>query len=406
MNIHPTTHRTAALRPRHQARTLVALGLVAALLLPLGYLFRQSWTSTGDTARFVAAERTGVAYVDKITILLALLSSAQAAAVRGAAVDAAGVRAAVQEVDQLDPQSTDPLGIRERWAPLPGQIEAALRQKAKGQPALHAYAGPIGLTHGLLRKIGDSSKIVGDPGLDAYHLMDTALLRMPEVIVSTGQLGALAQGAAAGSNSRVAGAAAQIAVAQDRVASAAEAISLGLRTGSDATTSDTLSRTILKPLDEFVAAVDALVKASTALAAWGRGAPAEVDATYRRVHETALALDSAVLDQFDSVLEQRGEDIAGQRRAALLAALVALLAAVILPWLRLPGRVTPSARGSEEAGQVGRRGEPFTPSATGPSEAEPAASVVEARHLISPEPVHVGRVAMPTRQGRQRDDSR
>ena len=257
------THRTVAPRPRSGGRALVAASLVVALVIPLAYLFSQVWTTTGDAQRFVSAERTGAQYVEKLTTLLARLTTAQVAAARGTAVDAEAVRTAVREVDDLDPRATDPLDIRERWAPLPNQIETALRQKGKGQVAHRAYAGPIGLVHGLIGKVGDASKVVRDPELDSYHLMDTALMRVPDVLLDTGQLGAMAHGATTAPSTRVAGAAPQIAVVQDRVARSTEAISLGLRTGADGTSSDTLGSTLLKPLDEFVAAVDGLVKAST-----------------------------------------------------------------------------------------------------------------------------------------------
>jgi len=317
----------------------VAVALVVALVLPLAYLFSQVWTTTGDAQRFVVSERTGVRYAEKLTTLLARLAAAQVATASGTTVDAEAVRSAVKEVDELDPRGTDPLDVRERWGPLPAQIENALRQKGRGQAAQRAYAGPIGLVHGLIGKVGDASKVVRDPELDGYYLVDTAVLRVPDVLLDVGQLGSLAFGATTAPNTRVAGPAPQIAVVQDRVARSTEAISLGLRTGADDTSSDTLGSGVLKPLDELVAAVDGLVRSSTSLATGNKAAPAEVRAATTVVNETALALGEAVLGEFDTLLERRADDLASERLTAGIAIVIAVMIAVVLPWLRrIPGR--------------------------------------------------------------------
>jgi hypothetical protein len=370
------THRSVAPRPRRGGRVLVAIALVVALVLPLAYLFSQVWTTTGDAQRFVTSERTGARYVEKLTTLLARLTAAQVAAVRGTAVDAEAVRSAVKEVDSLDPRGTDSLDLRERWGPLPGQIEIALRQKGRGQAAHRAYAGPIGLVHGLIGKVGDASEVVRDPELDGYHLMDTALVRVPDVLLDAGRLGALAFGATSAPNTRVAGPEPQIAVVQDRVARSTEAISLGLRTGTDGTSSDTLGNNLLKPLDELVAAVDGLVRSSTSLATGNKAAPAQVGTATNLVNETALALGNAVLGEFDALLEQRADDIAGQRRNAVIALVIAVVVAVVLPWFRrIPGR---------------RRADRTTLSTP---------DIVDARDLLGPELVTSG--SKSSTQGRQ-----
>lgn len=362
------THRTGAPKPRRRAGVLVALALVVALVLPLGYLFDRAWTASGNATDFVATERDGIEYADKLSALLARLATAQVDAVRGKSVNATAVRDAVQAVDELDRDGTDPLGIRERWGPLPGQIETALKHKGKGQPAQRAYAGPIGLTHGLLREIGDTARVLKDPELDGYHLADTALLRIPDVLLDTAHVGALAHGASAAPNSRVSGRNPQIAVVQDRVARSAETISLGLRAGSEATGSDSLGAAVLKPLDEFVAAVDGLVKASTGLSTNSTTAKAEVDTATGEVSATALALGAAVLDEFDDLLERRADDIASQRRGAALALVIGLLALAAMPILLLRSRATRRVR-------------------SGPP---PPADVVDARDLIRQEPVLAG----------------
>ncbi|MFC7484909.1 hypothetical protein ACFQX7_39485 [Luedemannella flava] len=55
-----------------------------------------------------------------------------------------------------------------------------------------AYAGPIGLTRALLGAIADGARVVRDPTVDAYHLVHTALLGLPDALVSGGELAGLA----------------------------------------------------------------------------------------------------------------------------------------------------------------------------------------------------------------------
>jgi hypothetical protein len=384
---------------------LVTLGLIVSLFLPMGYMSGRFWFSTRDASNFVSAEQRGLPYVRAVTGLLAELCAAQSAAVHRKPLNVAGLRTAVEDVNRLNRRSGDPLQIERRWADLAKLIDTVLKQNASGQRALSVYAAPIGLTQSLLGQIGDSSRIIRDPGFDAYYLMDTALARVPEVIVSEGQVDALApqMGGVGGEQGTVS----RIAVAQDRVAKATEAINVGLRTGADATMSDSLGRDLLRPLDEFVAAVDAMAKASTELTLGTGAAPGEIDAAHQRVHKATLALDSAVLDELGSLLDQRGDELAAERRTALIATVLGLVAAALLLWFLLPSAATSRAPGMDdaEAHEDSAGHEWVDTDDRRPDEPDRETDLMDARELLAPELVHVGR-GVQAKHRRQQNDPR
>lgn len=353
---------------------MTGVALVTALL-SLGYVFLGLWTSTGDAAAFIASERRGITYIRPLTGLLAALVDAQSAAVVGKTVDAAAVRAAVEDVNHVDGQLGSSLGIGQRWSKLPGKIESALNAKAIGQDALRTYAVPVALTQALLGEVGDLAKVVRDPELDAFHLVDAALFRVPEVIVNTGELAAVAhareRGQASGRDQR-------LAVAQDRLVRAAEAISAGLRMGVDASAGDTIDLDLLDPLDEFAAAVDGLAKTAAALGGSGTSS-ADVEAARVGAHKAAVALESAMLAALDTSLQARANELAEQRRYAVLAGLLAGLATVAVLWLRPPDAGTAPVS-SVPARLAAGRHYGYPPDGSG-ADGESSGDLIDAREL-------------------------
>jgi hypothetical protein len=215
---------------------------------------------------------------------------------------------------------------------------------------------------------------------------------LPEIIVQTGQLDAQAQLASKSAAAAQADVERSIGVALDRVASSAKALSAGLRTGTDATSAAGLGGALLKPLDEFLAAVDALV-AATPAPGTARKRSADLSVAHQRVRETALVLDAAVLNQFESLLEARADDLSRQRLTALAAAVLGVLAAALLVWVRMPRRAirrlpvtdAPGAKGGRDiSGDTG----------------DLAPHLVDARNLINPDLVHVGNAATPAKHRR------
>ena len=172
---------------RHRV-VINALLVVLLVLLPLGYVFQRLWVSIEDGAQFHAAENEGVAWVRPLTRLLATLVDAQVTATAGATVDIPAVRAAVGEVSRVEQDHGDPLNIRNRWGPMPDQIDAVIARQMSGPNALTAYAVPIEMTQSLLGTISDASTLVRDPGIDAHYLIETTVVDVPDVIVNAGRL--------------------------------------------------------------------------------------------------------------------------------------------------------------------------------------------------------------------------
>src|SRR6266545_2730857 len=311
--------RTA--RPmRRSLRIAAAFAVVAAVLLPLAFVFAQFWTSTGDNLRFVNDERRGVAYLQPLVRLLGTLTDAQSAATRGKPIDVAQLRAAVAAVDAVDQAQDDRLRTRQRWSQLRAQIEAATaRGTFTGEDAYATYSETNDLVLSLMAKIGDTSNLILHPELDSYYLMDTALLRLPQVLVDAGRLADLS---ALLASTKSATGSAQLAVARDR----------------GATTSKTLGPNLLGQLDAFRSAANDLAPSSLLLRQSDTGLDPEALASARAQLERAtLQMAGTTLAELDALLSVRGDHLDGQRTAALVAFLIGALAGAVVLWQRLPG---------------------------------------------------------------------
>jgi len=377
--------------PGRQARVFLTALTLLVLLVPVVYLFARTWGASGGAATDAAAERAAVAYARPATTLLAALVDAQYNAARSTGADTAGVRAAVDEVNAVDRAGNDPLQVRQRWTEVAHEVDRTLNQNPTGQDALRGYAVPIALTQALLGRIADSSRITHDPAPGSYQLSQVALRGLPDVIVNAGQVSALAAQARATD--------ARLVVAQDRLTRASSAVSTGLRAGTEPGADYVVGLNLLGPLDEFSAAADALNQAVTALDA--PGGRERVDGANALVKTKALGLSTAVLTAFDSQLGAHAGDINGQRRLLVLTALVALLAAAGLLWLRVYPQSAPEVERSEEDSRA-RHG--YVPEEAGPEGPPRIPDLVDARELLPRQLAPAGLGAQRNRQ--ERDDRR
>jgi len=390
-------------QPRRTVRMVVAVAVLAALLVPVGYLFSRLWSGTGDTVRSLDRDRAAVAYARPLTGLLAALLDAQNTGVIGGNVDPTDIRNAVDGVNKVDHQYGDPLGIRQRWGQVSHEIDAVLAQKPTGADAVGGYATSIGLAQVLLDRIADASKIAPTANLSGYHLIETGLQTLPAVTVNAGQVTALAHvldlSTTPSASRRTGIPDPKLTVAQDRLSQAADDVTTGLRSGGDSAPNYPVDLALLGPLDEFAAAVDDLNQTVAGLTVPGSGARSRIDAANDRVQKAGLTLQAAILTAFDSQLTSQADTSAGQRRTLVLAGIVIALTAAGLLWLRVPG-AAPAETADEPA-------EPLPPPSTYPlePEAEPIPDLMDARDLLPPELVHVGR-AVRARKRRDGDDPR
>src|SRR5947207_11518550 len=260
-------------RPRRRnVQVILAATVLVVLLAPVVYLFTTLWSATDRSATTTTTERAAVAYARPVNTLLAALVDAQYTAARRATVDPSAVKAAVDEVNAVDRRSSDPLQVRQRWTPLSREIDNTLNQNASGPDALRVYAAPIVLTQALLDRIADSSKVTSDTGPGFFQLTQVAMRNLPDVVVNAGRVTALALVPESSAAGRSAGPDPQLTIAADRLVQAAADVSTGLRSGTAPGASYAVDLNLLRPLDEFAAAADALNQTAAALDVPGSGA--------------------------------------------------------------------------------------------------------------------------------------
>jgi hypothetical protein len=369
-------------RPRRRSvQIFVVVVLVAGLLLPAVYLFVQVWISAGGAIGNAATQRATVAYARPLNKLLAALVDAQYAAVRGTAVDAPSVRAAVDEVTGVDRRLADPLRVRQRWTEVTYEIDGAIAQNPSGPEALRAYGAPIALTQALLDWIADVSAASGPPGSGSTHLIDVALHRLPDVVAAAGQVAAVAF---ASDNPR-------LSVALDRLARASDGVGTGLRAGTDPAVNVTVDLGLLVPLDEFAAATGELTQTAAELDGTGIAARDRVDAASTRVRAAALALETAVLNAFDAQLTANAGGYTVQRRILVAVGVVIALAAAALLWLQVwlqasgPAKRPAAAPDGSHETSEGRHAYPAEAEPAGPRGAARIPDLMDARELLVPE---------------------
>lgn len=324
MSLSPTSSETGP-RP---VRAGVAVAVAIAVLAPLAVLFAQVWTSTGRSLAFTAAERRGVAYLGPMTELLSVVTEAQSAAVRGRPVDPAAVRAAIAGVDDVDRRLGVELRTTERWTTIRRTVEERTARRWP-QPSI-AYSQYSDLVTGVMelnRKVGDNSKLILDPELDAYYVMNASLLRIPEILADSGRYADLSVlASASGTPDRTMQA--QLAAARNRIATNAADLGDGLVKAFAETASTTLGPALTRQLDNFRTAVDAVAPSSSLLAPPPERSLPDLATDQDVLQRTALDLQRASLAELDQLLRAR-EDATGRiRLIALLAAAVGVLVAV------------------------------------------------------------------------------
>jgi hypothetical protein len=324
-------------------------------------------------------------------------------------VDAGAVRAAVDEVNDVDHRYGDPLAVRDRWKNLSGEITAALAQKSTGAEAVRSYGAPIGLAQALLSRIGEATKVSQDPALGAYRLAEAGLQDLPDVTVEAGRLAALSHttdspGAAPAKPGRGPTATGpQLTTATDRMARAAGDVTTGLRGGGDASPNYPVGLNLLGPLDQFAAATDELTQAAAGLVDNPTAAArTRVDNAHTGIQRAALTLETAILDAFDNQLTIREGGYSSQRRVLVGLGMVIALAAGGLLWLRIPAPTAP-VPGPPEGPAEDRYDPARFPTEPEQQQTAPIPDLVDARRLLAPDVAHAGR-AVRTGNRQERDD--
>ena len=180
----------------------------------------------------------------------------------------------------------------------------------------------------LVAHVGDTSKLILDPDLDTYYVMDALLLKEPEIVEELGDLGAAIQAAPPGGDS-----------AGETAAALAASVALlrfqidGLVADLDAAFAETVNFNQSDELEPALTPLLETARGATAAVADLTTPNTDRDAHGAAVREAIDAHDSLwteLFEQEESMLDSRKSADLGRRRFALSTVLVALVAAVIL----------------------------------------------------------------------------
>ncbi len=311
-----------------------ALLVVTAFMVPIGMLGWFYWSNAGSQIEFAEQERRGVAWLQAWTPALRAAHEHRAAVARVAAGDASGAAAAAAAADrwraalaalaEVDGRHGDSLRTGSRVAELQ-RTQSAATAVAGRHDDVHDAAVAALLAAGAA--VGDSSNLVLDPDLDAFYLMQTAVIEGPglaDALARVRDAGAALGGTAGDARIRplreLAEAASVARVGADR-----QRVGLGRAGASNAALEAPLdARTRLDAVGRTLdAAARLLTSGSEREAGWWRDATAALEASY--------ALNAEALALLDGLLGARIERLRGDRLAQLgIAAACTVLAFYLL----------------------------------------------------------------------------
>lgn len=309
---------------RGARRVAITALAVLALLVPVGFLFAQVWSSTGEALSFNTSERRGAEYVGPLTELLSVTTEAQSSAVGGRPVDVAAVQSAVTAVDEVDRRYGDELRTRERWTAIKQSVgDLTSRSWPVPAAAFAQYSDLVTQMIELTRKVGDESRLILDPELDGYYVTNAAMFGIPDVLVDSGRYLDLTVLASFPGEDDVTQA--QLTTARNRVASNAADLGDGLIKAISATRSDTLGAGLTRPMDDFRTAVDTVASSNSLLAPAPEESAGKLRTDQDELQRSSLALQRAALSELGSLLETRRGGVERTRLLALLVVVLALL---------------------------------------------------------------------------------
>lgn len=344
-------------------RVVTAVLLALAVLAPVVVIATWASSDTGADRQFAEGERRGVQYLQPLTKLLGVLVASQSAAVRGEQVETAALDNELAAVERVEATHGDALSTKSRWPTLRDSIkELSQRPGAPGAEAYQRWGQAVDLTIALIRRVGDTSRLILDPELDSYYLMEAGMIRLPEVAQAAGQLADLAT-INRGLNAQDA----RAAVLRDRVATNSAAIATGLGKVVDSTSSGQVGSAILSPLDQFGAATDALAP-SVAVAVMPP-LPDNLPAASVGVREAALRLSQTVWTELNRLLTDRVDTLSARRLQIYAGAVVGVLVAVLIGvmfWIRRRPAESPVDDNETDDGSVPPTGRHSSPINLGP----------------------------------------
>ena len=234
------------------AQKFLLLGLV--LLAPAGFALKAYWGVQGDTLAFARSERAGVRFVAPANELAVRVVAARSVAVRAAAGESADVAGTVSAIQQavagVDAVDGAAIGTDPTWRQARATILSAATTKVAASPhaAYDRYAQAATAALAAVVKAGDGSKLILDPDLDSFYVMDALITKLPALADWTGRVADLQVivGATRAMDDRVA-----LASAQGALKSTQDAMTGGFATAFDETADPGLKPALAAPLQPF-----------------------------------------------------------------------------------------------------------------------------------------------------------
>jgi len=359
MSIPPATAAKAGVA-RGVRRAAAAVGLAAILVAPLSVIFTQFWNARTADLRASEDERRGLQYLGPLSDFISTVSDQQSDVVHGRTVETLAVQQAIAGVDEVERSVGARLETTQRWDRLrQSALEVTGRTFTDPRDAFTAYSGVLDVALAMVRRVGDTSRLILDPSIDSYYVMNATLLRVPLILADSGRYSDLVR-LASSRRSVDAGELAQLASMRNIVLAVADDMVTGLEKSFESTTSDTLGPALVRQLDEFRTAVDAVAPLTSMVEDAPSTAPdpRQVERAQDDLQRVTLRLDHAALSQLDVLLKARVDRIARDQLYAVLALLAGLLVSVaVAVWLGPARRPTgPPHRSTGRHGEHGEHG--------------------------------------------------
>jgi hypothetical protein len=329
-----------------------------ALVVPLALSLTQLASSASEDRQFADLERRGVAYLGPLVRLVSATSDAQSAAVAGRSPDREAIEAAVQQVDEVEALHGATLGTTVRWDALKDRLLTTTGETSTGAQAYLRYTQVTDLELALVSALGDSSKLILDPSLDSYYVMDTVLLRIPEAVVDAGRLSDLAVLNEAGPRADAIPDQYGIEVLRADLLRNSGVIEDNLRKSLAATDSRELGPGLVRQMDRLRDALTEMAPPSDAVGATAESRPPSREASARNlVRDYSLTLHAAALIELDKLLITRSSPVTSRLLLLGAGSVLSVLLALGLGWWGLrarPGTPSDAGAGAQAAEANGR----------------------------------------------------
>jgi hypothetical protein len=237
----------------------------------------------------------------------------------------------VAAVDQVDARLGGTLRTSDRWTDARQIVQQRLTVPSWQPPTAYTQYSDVNTKLlALTRTVGDNSRLVLDPAIDAYYVMNASLLRIPEILVDSGRYADLSVLFPTGGNDATR---AQLAAARNRIATDETDLSDGLLKAFAQTDSSRLAPGLTRQLDDFRIAVDAVAPSTSLLAPVPERSVNDLIDNQDALQKATLTLQDASLTELDALLADRAGGYTRSRIIAIAAAALGVLVAGGLAWL-------------------------------------------------------------------------